>query len=172
MEFTVFRGLVGGLAWALAAWAGSPAYASTLNHDLQIALDPPQPVVSAGNADSVTHPRGRATQVAQVGKPASGLGTTHQPTPAEIVGRSLNPGASDPDVPLPHPGLSEEFSDKTDGARPLTGPTPFGRGETGGGILGLRLPLPAGRADTGGATTSSVQGRGTEVSPERFPIAR
>jgi len=154
MKFTVFRGVFGGLAWVLAASSASPTYASTLIHDLQIALDPLQPVVSVGSADSVVQSRRRATQVAQVSKPAASVGAPEQPTPAEIAGRSLNPGASDPDVPLPHPGLSEEFSDRTDVVRPLTGPTPFGRGETGGGVLGLRLPFPAQRGPSGQATTS------------------
>jgi len=157
MKFTVFRGLFGGLAGAFAALTASLTYASPLNHDLQIALDPPQPVVLVGIRDSVPDTRPRVMKTAQLNKPAPRLGVVDQPTPAELAGRSLKPGASDPDVPLPHPSLSEEFSDRTDATKPLTGPTPFGRGESGGGVLGLRMPIPAQRIPSGQATTSGGQ---------------
>jgi len=154
MKLSVFGGLLGGLAGVFAALSASLTYASTLNHDLQIALNPPQPVVLVGIPESVPDTRPRVMQTAQLNKPAPSLGAVDQPTPAELAGRSLKPGASDPDVPLPHPDLSEEFSDRTDATRPLTGPTPFGRGETGGGVLGLRLPIPAQRAPSSQTTTS------------------
>jgi hypothetical protein len=154
MKFTVFRGLLGGLAGVFAALSASPAYASTLNHDLQIGPHRLQLVVWAGSPDSCNLARPRAVQMAEAKKPAASLGAVAPATPAELAAKSLNPAASDPDVPLPHPGLSEEFSDKTDVERPLTGPTPFGRGESGGGVLGLRLPLPTQRAPSGQTTTS------------------
>ncbi|HQS14623.1 hypothetical protein [Reyranella sp.] len=157
MKFTVFRGVFGGLAGVFAALSASLTYASTLNHDLQIVPSRPQAVVWAGRPDSPSGARLDVVQVAQIKKPAAGLGAVEPATPAELAARSLNPGASDPDVPLPHPGLSEEFSDRTDVARPLTGPTPFGRGESGGGVLGLRLPLPAQRGSSGQTTTSGIR---------------
>lgn len=157
MKFTVFGGLLGGLTGVFAALSASLTYASTLNHDLQNAADRPQPVVLAAKPDSPSGARPRTVHMAQIKKPAASLGAVDAVTPAELAARSLNPGASDPDVPLPHPGLSEEFSDRTDVARPLTGPTPFGRGESGGGVLGLRLPLPAQRGSSGQTTTSGAR---------------
>ena len=156
MKFTVFGGLFGGLTGVFAALSASLTYASTLNHDLQIAAYRPQPVVLAGEAGSPSDARPGVVQLAQIEKPGGSLGAVAPATPAELAARSLNPGASDPDVPLPHPDLSEEFSDRTDVARPLTGPTPFGRGESGGGVLGLRLPLPAQRSSPGQTTTSGI----------------
>lgn len=157
MNFTNFRGVLSGLAGAFAALSASLTYASTLNHDLRIVPDRPQLVVSARAPDLRAGGRPRPVQTAEVQKPAPNLGAAETLTPAELAGRSLNPGASDPDVPLPHPGLSEEFSNRTDVARPLSGPTPFGRGESGGGILGLRLPIPAQRGLSGQTTTSGIR---------------
>lgn len=160
MSFTIFRGVFSGFAGAIAALSASVTYASTGNHDLQIAPDRPQPVVSARAPDAPDlriGTRHRPLQMAQTKTPAPNLGSAEVLTPAEIAGRSLNPGASDPDVPLPHPGLSEEFSNRTDVARPLSGPTPYGRGESGGGILGLRLPIPAHRGLPGQTTRSSIR---------------
>jgi hypothetical protein len=73
-------------------------------------------------------------------------------TDVEIVNKSINPGASDPDVPLPRPGLAE-----TAAGEPTVGngPRMFGRGEEGGGVFGLRVPIPA------------VLGAGTRYSPGR-----
>lgn len=66
-----------------------------------------------------------------------------QPSAAEIVGNLLAPKASDPDVPLPQPGLAVA----PPANEPSTGARIFGRGEEGGGVLGVRIPIPA----TGGA---------------------
>lgn len=156
MTLYLFRGAIGGLAGVIAALSASLTYASTLNHGLQIAPERPQPVVSAQGPDVRSGSPPRRVQTAEVKKqkPAPSLGPGEATTPAELAGRSLNPGASDPDVPMPHPGLSEEFSDRTDVARPLSGPTLFGRGESGGGIVGWRLPIPAQRGSSGQATTS------------------
>ena len=131
MAFSVFRPAVAALLGALVALPSGFTWAATLNQNLQIRLDGPQPIVVADRA------------------------TASPDNAAEIVGRMLAPGASNPDLPLPHPGLSEEFSVRTDVERPLTGLTPFGRGETGGGVLGFRLPLPGPRGPTDRTTTSS-----------------
>lgn len=155
MKPTIFRGAVGGLAALVAVFAAGLTYASTLKQDLRIASQVPQPVVLSAVRDSPTGDRLRVAQVAGTDRKARSLNVVESATPAEIAGRSLNPGASDPDVPLPHPGLSEEFSERTDVAKPLTGPTPFGRGESGGGVLGFRLPIPAQRSPSSQATTSS-----------------
>jgi hypothetical protein len=70
------------------------------------------------------------------------------PTDVEIVNKAINPGASDPNVPLPRPNLSDGFGNEPQAS---TGPRIFGRGEEGGGVLGLRLPIPADR-NAAGAT--------------------
>lgn len=75
-----------------------------------------------------------------------------QPTGAEIVGKLLSPGASDPDVPLPHPDLAERSDTAPE---PLSGPTLFGRRESGGGVIGLRMPIPVDRSGASAATRSS-----------------
>jgi hypothetical protein len=93
---------------------------------------------------------------AQTTKPAK----TPAPTPAtergpsniDLVNKALNPGASDPDVPLPQPGLANSTADQP--ASP-SGPQIFGRQEQGGGVLGLRMPFPADRSATGGTTRYS-----------------
>jgi hypothetical protein len=64
-----------------------------------------------------------------------------QPSAAEIVGNLLAPHASDPDVPLPQPGLAAV----PPANEPSAGPRIFGRGEDGGGVLGIRIPIPATR---------------------------
>lgn len=91
---------------------------------------------------------------------AQAKGKAPAPTPAaergpsnvELVNKALNPGASDPDVPLPHPGLANSTADQPTSP---AGPRIFGRQEQGGGVLGLRMPFPADRSATGGTTRSS-----------------
>ena len=75
---------------------------------------------------------------------------TPTPTPAaergpsnvDLVNKALNPGASDPDVPLPHPDLAKSSGDRSvSSAKPQI----YGRQEEGGGVFGLRMPIPAAR---------------------------
>ena len=74
---------------------------------------------------------------------------TPMPTPAErgpsnvdLVNKALNPGASNPDVPLPHPDLANSSGDRSvSSAKPQI----YGRQEDGGGVFGLRMPFPAAR---------------------------
>src|SRR5690348_10989196 len=81
--------------------------------------------------------------------PAPTPATEHRPSNVDLVNKALNPGASDPDVPLPHPDLA-----KSSGDQPAsTGRTQlYGRQEQGGGVLGLRMPIPADRGVSGGTT--------------------
>jgi hypothetical protein len=67
------------------------------------------------------------------------------PTGAELVGKLLSQqsGPSDPDVPLPQPGLSRV--QEPPASTPLSGPQVFGRREDGGGVFGLKIPIPANR---------------------------
>ncbi len=156
MKNALFRHAAGGLAGALVALAAGVVYAATLNQSLRIAPEAPLWLVADGAATAPATGRLRAAQVAEAGKRLPSVGSSETPaTAAEIVGRMLAPGPSNPDVPLPHPDLSEKFSDRTEGREPLKGPTPYGRGETGGGILGFRVPIPVERSNAGGTTTSS-----------------
>lgn len=67
------------------------------------------------------------------------------PSNVDIVNKALNPGASDPDVPLPHPDLARLNGNGTGASGK---PKIYGRQEDGGGVLGLRLPIPADRSVT------------------------
>jgi hypothetical protein len=62
----------------------------------------------------------------------------HGPSNVDLVNKALNPGASDPDVPLPHPELDRSASELP---ASLSGPQLFARQENGGGILGLKIPI-------------------------------
>jgi hypothetical protein len=64
----------------------------------------------------------------------------HGPSNIDLLNKALNPGASDPDVPLPHPDLARPASEQ---AASLSGPQFFARQEQGGGVLGLKIPIAA-----------------------------
>lgn len=66
------------------------------------------------------------------------------PSNVDLVNKALNPGAPNPDVPLPHPGLATSAANQPNQA----GPQIFGRQEEGGGVFGLRVPIPAARSAT------------------------
>lgn len=164
MTNSVFRRAAGGFAGALAALSASLTCAATLNQNLQIDPDRPQLLVAPSGAVSTPTARSHGVLMAEAKKPLPGIKPAEQPaTAAEIVGKMLAPGASNPDVPLPHPDLSEKFSDRSEIEGPLKGPTPFGRGETGGGVLGFRIPIPVERGAVRGTTTSSSDTLGTET---------
>src|SRR4029450_9320614 len=82
------------------------------------------------------------------------------PTPAterghsnvDLVNKALKPGASDPDIPLPHPDLANSSVDQP---APSAGPQIFGRQEQGGGVFGFRMPIPADRNAASGTTRYS-----------------
>jgi hypothetical protein len=69
------------------------------------------------------------------------------PTNVEIVNKAINPGASDPNVPLPRAGLADVAGNESPAAG--SGPRIFGRSEDGGGVLGLKVPIPADRNASG-----------------------
>lgn len=167
MKNPIFRYVAGGLAGALVALSANLTYAAILNQNLRIPGRAPLALVADVGAGSGAPQRPGAVRVAQAGK----LPGTEAPAPpetaAEIVGRMLAPGASNPDVPLPHPDLSEKFTDRTEAESPLKGLTPYGRGEAGGGVLGFRVPIPVTRGTVGGPTTSSP----TTLPPEAAPRA-
>ena len=62
----------------------------------------------------------------------------HGPSNIDLLNKALNPGASDPEVPLPHPDLARPTSEQ---AASLGGPQFFARLEHGGEVLGLKMPI-------------------------------
>jgi hypothetical protein len=84
--------------------------------------------------------------------PAPTPATERGPSNVDLVNKALNPGASDPDVPLPHPDLAN-----SNGGQPAASSRTqiFGRQEQGGGVLGFRMAIPADRGATGGTTRYS-----------------
>ena len=62
----------------------------------------------------------------------------HARSNIDLVNKTLKPGASDPDVPLPHPDLAKPASEQP---ASLSGPQFFARQEQGGGVLGLKIPI-------------------------------
>lgn len=104
-----------------------------------------------------------AAQAAEPSRPAP------QPTPiqgsksgAEIVGKLLKPGPSDPDVPLPAAGLSDDSTGNSPGTRPQI----YGREQSGGAVLGLKFPIPVRGGDRGSATRYSSDVDGPKSSVE------
>lgn len=158
MTFPPFRYAAGGAAGALALLSAGFTCAATLNQNLRTDAQRPQFLVSLADRTSPTAPWSRPVLIAEARKPLPGIKASEPPaTAAEIVGKMLAPGASNPDVPLPHPDLSGPLPDRSDSSGPLKGPTPYGRTETGGGVLGFRMPIPVDRSG-GGATTTSSSG--------------
>ena len=104
------------------------------------------------------------TQLAQV-KIKTPLPTPiveRSPTNVEIVNKAINPGASDPNVPLPRANLPDAAGSETPAAG--DGPRIYGRGEDGGGVLGFRVPIPADRNASSTAARYSSQQATPELS--------
>jgi hypothetical protein len=76
------------------------------------------------------------------------------PTNVEIVNKAINPGASDPNVPLPRPDLPDVAG--TGSPATGSGPQVFGRSEDGGGVLGLKVRIPADRNALGATARYGV----------------
>jgi hypothetical protein len=86
----------------------------------------------------------------------------HVPTNVEVLNKAINPGASDPNVPLPRLDLADGVA-----SEPASGNAPhiYGRREEGGGVLGLTMPIPADRNASGATTRYSVDQIGLETAP-------
>jgi hypothetical protein len=93
-----------------------------------------------------TKERPQVVAQAKTKAPAPTPATERGPSNVDLVNKALKPGASDPDVPLPHPDLAN-----SNGEQPAAGSRTqiFGRQEQGGGVLGFRMPIPADRNGTG-----------------------
>lgn len=85
---------------------------------------------------------GFAQTTKQTKAPAPTPATERSPSNVDLVNKALNPGASDPDVPLPHPDLAKSSGDRSASS---SKPQVYGRQEEGGGVFGLRMPIPAAR---------------------------
>ena len=99
------------------------------------------PPIVADPPPAAAKPRDWALSPPQKRGPAKIAATpiAPQPSAAEIVGNLLAPKASDPDVPLPQPGLAVA----PPAEEPPAGARIFGRSEDGGEVLGVRIPIPA-----------------------------
>lgn len=173
MHFTQVIRVIGIVASAWLVCSAVPTYATTFNQNLGMAADGPQlaeamlepggsgpswsvlapPVVS--DPPPAAKPQPRPVRVQAPTRPAA---ATPAPTGAEIVGKLLAPGVSDPNVPLPRADLAETPS----GNAASGGAQLFGRADTGdgvfdlrGGVVGLRVPIPADRNAPSTNTRSS-----------------
>lgn len=90
-------------------------------------------------------------QLAQL-KGKAPAGTTvveNAPSNVDLINKALNPGASNPDVPLPRADLPKPPSP----GQPLfSGGHMYGRSEQGGTMLGYRMPIPADRSGSAAST--------------------
>jgi hypothetical protein len=145
-------------------WLAVPGVAGawTFDQTLGVWRDQPAPAVTPPNE---AKPRPVLVQ-AKTKAPLPTPMVERTPTNVEIVNKALNPGASDPNVPLPRADLSDGY-----GNEPSTaggGPRVYGRGEDGGAVLGLRVPIPADRKASG---ATARYGAG-QASPEPGNEAR
>jgi len=152
---TILGALVGGGLLAAPGVAG----AWTFDQTLGIWRDQSAPAVTS---DSGAKPRPQLVQ-AKTKAPLPTPAVERAPTSVEIVNKAINPGASDPNVPLPRadlpgPGIA--------GNEPSAGNDPriFGRGEDGGGVFGLRVPIPADRSASGATARYGAGQVGPELS--------
>lgn len=150
MKTSVFRHAAAITAGALVAFLASAAPT--------VAAEPPSPPVVSAPAAAIppaARPRPAGNAAVKAPQRSSLAPAETQPTGAEIVGKLLSPGASDPDVPLPHPDLAERSDPAPES---LSGPKLYGRGESGGGVIGLRMPIPVDRGGASATTRSSGTG--------------
>lgn len=171
MSFTILKHAArsGGLAALAVGMSAGFACAATLNQNLGIwqeeaeapvEMAPLMVVDPVATLPPVARPRPIVPVQTRVAPSPIGAAAP-APTAAEIVGKLLAPRASDPDVPLPHPDLSE----KSESGGPLTGPALYGRSEPGGGVVGFRVPIPVDKSGSTGNTRYGSDDRPAEASP-------
>ena len=132
--------MVGGGLWAVPAIAGAWTFDATLGvwRERAAPAVTSSPGIEAGRGPNRLRRR-----------PSAPLPTPmveRTPTDVEIVNKAINPGASDPNVPLPRANLLADGAGNE--PRASSGPRIYGRGEDGGGVLGLRAPH-SGRSQAG-----------------------
>ena len=84
--------------------------------------------------------------------PAPTPATERGPSNVELVNKALNPGASDPDVPLPHPDLANSTADQPASPQGLRFSAARSRAAA---FWGSECRFPADRSATGGTTRYS-----------------
>ena len=151
--------LIGGGLLAVPGVAGAWMFDQTLG----VWRDQPTPAVTPS---SEAKPRPVTVQ-AKTKAPLPTPMVERTPSNVEIVNKALNPGASDPNVPLPRADLSDASGNESS-TTAGGGPRIYGRGEDGGAVLGLRVPIPADR-NASGATARYGVG---QASPEPGNEAR
>jgi len=151
--------LIGGGLLALPGVAG----AWTFDQTLGVWRDQPTPAVTPSSEAKPRPVTVQAKTKAPLPKPM----VERTPSNVEIVNKALNPGASDPNVPLPRADLSDASGNESS-TTAGGGPRIYGRGEDGGAVLGLRVPIPADR-NASGATARYGVG---QTSPEPGNEAR
>jgi hypothetical protein len=156
---TLLGAFVAGGLWAVPAIAGAWTFDTTLG----VWRDQAAPAATPSSGIEAK-PRAQLAQ-AKTKAPLPTPMVERSPTNVEIVNKALNPGASDPNVPLPQAGLSGGAGNEPQASN---APRIFGRGEDGGGVLGLRVPIPADR-NASGATARYGSG---QASPESGPETR
>ena len=151
-------GLAAGFNQNLGIWQDGAGVAETLSPEETplIVVDPVGALPPVPKPPQIQAP---VKVKAQVPPPAA-------PSNVEIINKLLTPGASDPNVPLPHPDLADGAGEPRSANGPANSPRIFGRSEQGGGIFGLRIPIPADRHASGPNTRYSVDRPVSEVGPE------
>jgi hypothetical protein len=126
-------------------------YAATLNQNLFNLQDLPVVVDLDGSLPvrAVAQPQLEAQARTKAAQPAAAIAPA--PSSADIVNKLLSPGPSDPNVPLPRADLDGQSAQSGSSKKPQI----FGRGEDGGGVIGLRVPIPADRNTSGSNTRYS-----------------
>jgi hypothetical protein len=152
--------LVGGGLLAAPGIAG----AWTFDQTLGIWRDQPAPALALPND---AKPRPVLVQ-AKIKAPLPTPIVQRTPSNVEIVNKALNPGASDPNVPLPRAGLPDVAASEPSTA--AGGPQIYGRREEGGAVLGLRMPIPADQNVSGPTTRYSgeeLNSASGDAAPQR-----
>ena len=139
---------------------GAGAAGNLSSEEIQLVVVDP-----VGALPSVTKPPQMRAPV-KVNAPLPAPATGPAPSNVEIINKLLMPGASDPDVPLPHPDLADGGGEPRSAAGSANNPRIFGRSEQGGGVFGLRIPIPAERHASGANTRYSVDRPGSEAGPQ------
>jgi hypothetical protein len=95
--------------------------------------------------------------------PQPTLAIGREPSGADFVNRQLNPGPSDPNVPMPRAGLTEEAA----GPDAPKGTQLYGRTGDGGAVFGFKVPFPADQNGSSSNTRSGVGPNGPATPEQR-----
>ena len=140
----------------------SPAIAGAWTFDATLGVWRDQSPAVAVSPAIEAKPRAQLAQ-AKTKAPLPTPMVERTPSNVEIVNKSINPGASDPNVPLPRADLSDGA-----GSEPQASSAPriYGRGEEGGAVFGLRVPIPADRNAAGATARYGAGQAGPELGQD------